>query len=41
MFDFFKKLWKSNWRNKATLIFAGLIFVGAIVGVAYGVAFQR
>ena len=40
MLNFWKNLWNSNWRNKATVIFAAVVLVGAIVGVAYGVGCQ-
>lgn len=40
MFDFLKTVWKSNWRNKATLIFGAFILVTAIAGVIYGAGCQ-
>lgn len=37
MIDFFVRVWRSNWRNKAMLIAGALIFVTAIVGVIYAI----
>ncbi len=37
MFEFYKNLWNSNWKNKAMIIFSAVVLVGAVAGVIYGV----
>jgi hypothetical protein len=38
--EFFKNIWNDGIKGKAMLIFAGVVLVGAVFGVIYGVGFQ-